>query len=181
MTLSGCKSGAALGRKIDAFLKISIAASAVLAAASVGYYHLVYLPARDVQVDVERKLERARAEYSRLAEQARIADEKRAAEEKQATDKEAVQIRYQLCVRSAESFYSNSWTKECKRISDNSAKAHADCIAKAKGDTSFCDQVYKITDGSPSCSLPRTIATDLGEELEKTRNRCLQESRSGLQ
>jgi hypothetical protein len=56
---------------VDAFLKVSVAASLLLAAGSVGYYHSIYLPGRDAQLDRERKLDAARAEYSRQAEQAR--------------------------------------------------------------------------------------------------------------
>lgn len=173
--------GAALGRKIDGFLKISIAASVILAAASVGYYHVVYLPNRDAQLDDERKLERGRAEYSRLAEQARLADEKRAAEEKQNAEKEAVQTRYQYCIRSAQNIYETGWASQCKRISDAAVKEHSGCIAQGTLQKSACDNIYRTTDASPNCSLPRVLANDLGEDLEKARNRCLQESRSGFQ
>lgn len=166
--------------KIDAFLKISIAASVILAASSVGYYYVVYLPKRDAQLDADKNLDRARAEYARLAEQARVAAEKQSAEQKQAADRVAVQNRYQICVRTAENIYTTSWASQCKSIAAKSIKQHADCVAQGTLQRSSCDTIYSIADATPTCDLPRIMGKDLDDDLEKARSRCLQESQSGL-
>lgn len=108
--------------KVDSFLKVSIAASVLIASGSVANYYLRYLPQRDTQTENDRKLERARTEYSRQAEQARLAAENQANEEKQAADRETVQSRYQLCVRTAEISYSRGWADQCKRVADKAQK-----------------------------------------------------------
>jgi hypothetical protein len=165
---------------IDAFLKASIAASVLIASASVAYYYLYYLPQRDAQVDSDRKLERARIEYSRQAEQARLSAEKQANDAKQNADREAVQNRYQICVQTAEDVYNVSWADQCKRIADKALKQRTDCLAKAT-DKTYCDSVYPPKDATPNCGLPRALGNDLDDQLQKSRERCLQESRLGLQ
>ena len=164
---------------VDAFLKLSIAISLLGAAASVGYYYSVYLPARDAQVDRERKLDAARAEYSRQAEQARTETQKREVEAKEAAAREATQGRYLACIHIAESNYSGGWADQCKRNADKTAKNRKDCISTGSTKDT-CDMLW-AADSSPSCTLPRGIGTDLNEELDKSRKRCLEESRAGLQ
>lgn len=156
-----------------------------------GYYYSAYLPARDAQLDRDRKLEAARAEYARQAEQARLTaarqeSEARAAAEKQEADerlaaaREAVQRRYRTCVSNAEANYSANWTQACRRISEKTAKDYKDCLAQGTA-KSTCDQVYSERSASPDCSLPRALGNDISEVLDKTRARCLEESRAGLQ
>jgi hypothetical protein len=65
-----------MATKVDTFLKASIAASVLIASASIAYYYLHYLPQRDAQVDRIRQMEQARIEFSRQAEQARLIEEK---------------------------------------------------------------------------------------------------------
>ncbi len=166
-------------RAVDAFLKLSLAVSLLAAAGSVGYYHAIYLPARDSQLDRDRKIESARAEYSRQAEQARLAEENRQAEENQAAAREAVQVRYRTCLTNAENNYSYSWAQACKRISDQAVKDSKDCLSQPVNTKSSCDLLYP--ERARDCtSLPRVLATDIGD-LDKARKRCLDESQAGLQ
>lgn len=149
------------------------------AAASVGYYFAVYLPARDAQLDRERRLEAAQIEYSKQSEQARVAAEKRVAEEKQIAAQAAVQSRYQSCVRTAENNYNASWAQACKMVSDKSAKGFKDCVSG--GSTKeWCDKIWTDRNISPDCTLPRAVGTDIDNLLENSRKRCLEESRAGL-
>jgi hypothetical protein len=176
---------------IDTFLKVSTAAAALFAAASVGYYFLLYLPQRDAQLDRERRLDAARIEYSRQAEQARISAEKaneqaRAAAEKhdlearQEVAREAIQTRYRSCVRNAEINYSSAWAEGCKQQSDRASKAYRNCMKDPNN--SFCDTLYsERANLSLDCSLPRALGTDISESLDKARKRCLDESQAGLQ
>ncbi len=182
---------------MTALLKVSIVASVLLASSSAGYYYVVCLPRRDAQLDVERMLERARADDEKRAERERADDEKRAErerilseqrelEQRQSAEKAAAQIRYQTCLSRASNNYEASWAAACKRVGDpyNSlvAKNLADCISKGQMSKKECDLIYKhFEDASPSCALPRVIATDLNADLGKARDRCLQENRAGLQ
>ena len=168
-----------MASKIDAFLKISIAAGVILASSSAGYYFAVYLPHRDEILDRERKIERAKVEYSRQADQVRIAAEKAAQDRRQAVAAGAIQAQYRSCVADADSNYSAGWALACKRIAEKTDKDRADCMLTAMKDN--CAAIYKREDGGPSCSLPRQTGTDLDQRLEKARGRCLDESRAGLQ
>ena len=164
---------------VDAFLKVSLAVSLLAVAGSVGYYYAIYLPARDAQIDRDRKVDAAFAEYSRQAEQARLAVEKRESEEARTAAREAVQVRYRTCLRTAESVYQINWSHECKRISDQNTKSRKDCLAQGSPKAT-CDVLYP--DLPAECtSLPRITATDIGNELDKARKRCLEESQAGLQ
>lgn len=160
--------------KIDILLKLSIAASVLFTSSSVGYYYLLYLPRRDAQLDVERAFERARADALQ-----RMFSEQRALEERQSAEKAAALTRYQTCLSEANANYQAVRATACKRLGEQSRKDHDDCISKNVG-KNFCDVTYAIRDASPNCSLPREIATDFDADLEKARDRCLQENRSGL-
>jgi hypothetical protein len=157
---------------IDTFLKLCVGVSLLGAAGSVGYYYSVYLPARDSQLDRDRKLEAARADYAKQAEQERIAAEKRDAEARQAAAREASQATYQICIQSAGANYNTGWASNCRRIGEQNAKSNKDCLAQGTAKT-YCDNVYSNRDASPNCALPRILATDLNDQLEKARKRCL--------
>jgi hypothetical protein len=187
MLAAGGISGGRKGRRLSKDLHFSVALGA---AGSVGYYYSIYLPARDAQLDRDRKLEAVRAEYSRQAEQARLAAEKREAEdrlsaekreaeERQAAAGEAVQLRYRTCIRIAEGNYSATWTQQCKKISDRASKDYKDCLSKGTFDKATCDTLYSERDASPDCALPRTIGTDISDILDKARRAFLDPSRLG--
>jgi hypothetical protein len=171
------RGGQVLAGGVDALVKLSVAASVLLASGSVGYYYVVYLPDRDAGIAREQKLEKAKAELTRHVDQQRREAEQRAADERRANDQAEAKAAYQSCVALADRSYNAMWASTCKRLADKDAKDRADCVAKG---SSFCD-IYKQGDGSPSCSLPRVLASDLDTTHEKSRDRCLQESKSGLQ
>jgi hypothetical protein len=77
---------------VDAFLKVSIAASLLLAAGSVGYYYSIYLPKRDAQIDRERLIERSRVEITEKAVAARLQAEKEEAESQAAAARLSAQV-----------------------------------------------------------------------------------------
>jgi hypothetical protein len=170
-----------LAGAIDSLLKISIAASVLIASGSISYYYMRYLPERDAQIENERKLENARTEYARQVEQSRAAAEKTADIERQAADKEATQTRYKICLKNADSNYSFAWADQCRKIADAAQKNRSECISKSTTDKSSCDLIYPKVDFNPDCSLNRAIGNDLNDQLQKSHERCLQESRLGLQ
>ena len=167
-----------MAARIDTFLKGSIAASVLIAAASIAYYYLHYLPQRDAQVDRIQQMEQARIEFSRQAEQARLIEEKRTLEERRAAEKEALQNAYQLCISNAEDNYSRNWADQCKRVAAKAQTDRAECLAKGQT-KSTCDIFNPVADSSPSCTL--SGGKVLNERLQQSRERCLQESRLGLQ
>jgi hypothetical protein len=164
---------------VDAFLKVSIAAAALFASASVGYYYVHYLPQRDAQLDQNRKLEAARADLAKQADYARQAAEKRASEERQTANREALQARYRLCVSNVERNYSETWAEECRKVSAKAKKDRADCYARGGTTKDLCDAINPVKEYSEDCSLPNGKA--INEQLERSRARCLQESQLGLQ
>lgn len=175
-----CQRGLRMAGPVDTFLKLCVGLSLLGAAGSVGYYYSVYLPSRDAQLDRDRKLDAAHAEYAKQAAEARIAAEKRDAEERQAAARDASQTAYQVCTANAQANYSAVWATSCKRIADQSAKSNKDCLTQGSA-KSYCDTVYASRDASPNCALPRVLANDLTDQLEKARKLCLDESRAGLQ
>jgi hypothetical protein len=164
----------ALEGKIDILLKLSIAASVLFASSTVGYHYLVYVPRRDAQLDVERAFERLRADALQ-----RMFSEQRALEDRQSAEKATALMRYQTCLNGANANYQALRATACKRLGEQSRKDHDDCISKNLG-KNFCDVTYAIRDASPSCTLPRETAADFDADVEKARDRCLQENRSGL-
>jgi len=174
--------------KLDAIFKLSIIGSVILASLSVGYYYVLYLPHRDAQLDIERKMERARAddllhaEQERvLAEQERARSDQRALEQRQLAEKAAIKLSYDNCLLDAEGDYSNAWAAKCNALREVLAKQHADCIADRFMTKAICDESHKVPDASASCKLPHTIAVDVQDSWDKARNRCLQESIAGVQ
>ena len=81
--------------RIDTFLKLSIIASAFIVAASAAYYYLVFLPQRDAQLVMERKLERAGVEALRREQAARAEAEKSAVRERMLSERRALDARFQ--------------------------------------------------------------------------------------
>jgi hypothetical protein len=176
--------------RIDTFLKLSIIASAFMVAASAAYYYLVFLPQRDAQLIMERKLERAGVEALRREQAARAEAEKSAArermlserrEEREAAKKAAAQSRHQMCLDRAQEGYSASWAVACKRIAVQAAKDYTECTSSMGLSKEVCDKTYPDRHASSTCGLPHAIKTDLTANLEKARDRCSQENKMGLQ
>ena len=178
--------------RIDTFLKLSIIASAFIVAASAAYYYLVFLPQRDAQLVMERKLERAgvealrreqaaRAEAEKSAVRERMLSERRALEEREAAKKAAAQSHYQMCLDRAQEGYSTSWAVACKRIAVQAAKDFTECTSSMGLSKEVCDKTYPDRNASSTCGLPHAIKTDLTANLEKARDRCSQENKMGLQ
>jgi hypothetical protein len=166
--------------KLDAFLKLSIIASVLLASSSVAYYYAVYLPDRDARIDAATAAaEQRRAEEKTAAEQRR-AEEKAAAEERRSEEQTDAQMRYNRCLGKAEDVYNSAWASNCSSRGKEAQQKHDRCIADPRNDKELCDQHYQLLDASANCALPRTLASDLEASLNKERERCLQASKAGL-
>ena len=82
--------------------KLSLIVSLLLASSGVAFYYAVYLPRRDVQLDNERKLEKAQADArNRVAQERSLANQKKS-EQRQAEAKVGAEAHYQTCLNRAE-------------------------------------------------------------------------------
>jgi hypothetical protein len=183
--------------RIDALLKLSVIAGVLVASSSVAYYYVMYSPRRDAQLDIERAWERARADAERRAEWERALSEQRASEQRaseqraseqraseqraseqgasdkpQATENATAQMRYQVCLSSAQSKYAAAWTESCKRLG---IKDRAECLAESYGSKELCDSMQRDRDVTPNCFLPRSVGTEIKSQLTNARERCQQE------
>jgi CHAT domain-containing protein len=177
----------ALAGKIDAILKISIVASVLFASSSVGYYYLSYLPRRDARFEPERALEQLRTAAQKRAEQEQLlsaqqASEQRALEQQAAEQRQSLENadRYQACLSHASQSYNESRMAACNRLQEKVIKNHDTCIRSGFREK-VCNLAYVVREPSPNCALPQAIASNLDDEAEKARDRCLKESRLGLQ
>jgi hypothetical protein len=178
-----------LAAKIDAIRKLSIVTSVLLASSSAGYYYLVYLPQRDVQFEPQRVLERFRAAAEKRAESAeqelslfeQKVSEQRAAEQKAAEERHALEKanRYQACLSRAADNYNASRLAACNRSREKIIKDQDDCFNLGFS-RNVCAMAHVVPEVSPSCTLARTVRLALDADLEKARDRCLEEDKDGF-
>jgi hypothetical protein len=176
-----------LARKTEAILKLSVVAAVLLASSSVGYYYLVHLPHRDAQFEPERVLESLRTAEQRRAEQEQLlfeqkVSEQRAGEQKVVEERQALEKanRYQACLSRAIDNYNASRLAACNRPREKIVKDRDDCI-KLGFSEKVCAMAHVVREASPNCPLPRAVALALDADVEKARDRCLEEDRLGLQ
>jgi hypothetical protein len=175
-----------LAGKIDAILKRSVVASVLLASSPVGYYYLVHLPRQDAQFESERVLERLRTAAQKRAEQElslfeQKVTEQRAAEQKAAEERQAWEKanRYQACLSRATDSYNASRLAACNRPREKIIKDQDDCV-KLGFSRNVCAMAHVVPEASPSCTLPRTVRLALDADVEKARNRCLEDDMDGF-
>jgi hypothetical protein len=111
----------------------------------------------------------------------RLAAEKSDAEVQQTAAREAAQAKYENCIRTAENTYSSSHAEQCKRVQEKNASDLRDCLSLQLLTKSSCEAMYGGHGSSSDCSLPIAIDSALSDQLKISRNRCLDESRTGLQ
>jgi hypothetical protein len=160
---------------------LGIVVSTVLASSSVGYYHAVYLPRRDAELDQDRALEETLAYARKRAAQLRLAAEQRDEAARRSMDQADADGRYQTCLSNAGATHDASWAAACKRIADKAVADRADCLAKSRMPEGYCVAVYRTRDLSPTCALPAAVAADLDGGLNAARKRCLWERQAALQ
>jgi hypothetical protein len=166
-----------LSINICAILKVGVAASALLASSSVGYYYLAYLPYRDAEP--ERALELAAGKMP--AEQGQSffeqqALERRAAQQKATEERQALEKanRYQACLSRATEKYNASRLSTCNLPREKIIKDRDDCI-KLGFSEKVCAMAHVVPEASPNCTLPRAVALSLDADVEKARDRCREE------
>jgi cell division septation protein DedD len=175
-----------LARKIDAILKRSVVASVLGASSPVGYYYLVHLPRQDAQLESEQVLERLRTAAQKRAEQElslfeQKVSEQRAAEQKAAEERQALEKanRYQACLSRATDSYNASRLAACNRTREKIIKDQDDCFNLGFS-RNVCAMAHVVPEPSPSCTLPRTVRLALDADVEKARDRCVEEDKDGF-
>jgi hypothetical protein len=171
----------ALAAKIGRFLKIGVIAALLVCVCAAAYYYAVYLPQRDAARANEERLQQARDAAAKRAEQERLLAQQQELEQRRAQQQAAAQVRYQACLKDAAATRTASWAAQCKSIADKTAADHDNCLSVLKLPKAYCDSSYTVRDGSPACTLPTANASVLDADLERARNRCLQESKAALQ
>jgi hypothetical protein len=174
-----------LAGKIDAILKLCVVASVLLASSGVGYYYLVHLPHQEAQFEPERVLERLRAAAKKRAEQEQLlfeqqASEQRAAEQQRVEERQTLEKanRYQACLSRATDNYNASRLAACNRPREKIIKDRNNCIELGFSEK-VCAMAHVVREASPNCTLPRTVALALDADVEKARDRCLEEDKDG--
>jgi cell division septation protein DedD len=170
---------------MDAFLKLSVVVSVLLASSSVGYYYLVHLPHRDAQFEPERVLERLRAVAQARAEQEQLlfkqqASERRATEQQAAEERQILEKgnRYQACLSRAFDNYNASRLAACNQTREKIIKDRDNCIQLGFSEK-VCAMAHIVREASPNCTLPRAVALSLDADVVKARDRCPEGERDG--
>jgi hypothetical protein len=160
---------------LNTLLKASIVVSVAIATLGVGYYFAIYVPKKDAAQDAERSAEVLRLNRSRAEQEPGTEDERAAAAQK----KLRISSRYEACVRDAELSYRYNATDKCRHIVEERRKMFDDCTRTLPQPT--CEAIHGTFNQSDNCALPTNLAKSLDDELEKSKNRCLQEFQLGLQ
>ena len=156
-----------MGANSDDILKLSLAAAVLAGGLSVAYHYAVYIPAHDQQVEATKQSQ-AQKQQTRLAAVA-------TAEIAQAKDR---QTAYRVCLSDAQMNYSNRWNGSCKIKSEQADRSRNFCTSGGT-DAALCLQ-YFPTLPVASCELAGTLADDYDAALKASKQRCLEEAKSGL-
>ena len=84
------------------------------------------------------------------------------------------------CLQNTQEIYASTWAKACNSVAQGSVKQQrAECLARGGGQAE-CESRYAVHDVSPQCSLPKDVAEDIEARCDKSREYCLQASKTGL-
>jgi len=147
----------------DTVLKLSIAVAFLIAGVSVGYYFLVYVPAKD-----------ARAQAAATAAAAN-ATAQQAASQQVATRRSA---NYNTCLAAADTAYHADWNSNCSTRSTQREADFNRCVGGFLSESDCRDQNPYIP--PTDCQLPTVVADSINGELRDAKDRCLQQAKDGL-
>jgi len=171
----------------DNWFKLSIAVAVLFIGVSVGYYLVFFIPNNE-----KSKVERADyKEQQKIQEQ-----QEREFQQEQKARTNATLL--QQCLSNAVKAYNENWKTNCIDVAQKTEKANTDWNKKCLSDrqinyndclarygavlgTSSCQEFLKIgncdatfgtVDYSADCSLPKTRADSLDEQLKDAKNEC---------
>jgi hypothetical protein len=122
-----------------------------------------------------------RAEQEQLLFEQKVS-EQRAAEQKVVEERQALEKanRYEACLSRATDNYNASRLAACNRPREKIIKDQDDCVNLGFS-RKVCAMAHVVREASPNCTLPRAVALALDADVEKARDRCLEEDGLGLQ
>jgi hypothetical protein len=153
----------ARGVVVDAVLKLSIAVAFLIAGVSIGYYFLVYVPAKDARTQAAASAAAANATAQAAASQQVAA--RRAAN-------------YNSCLASVDTTYHADWNSNCATRSQQREADYNRCLGGFLSESDCRDQNPFIP--PTDCQLPTTVADSVNAELKDGKDRCLQQAKDGL-
>ncbi|MEW9854870.1 hypothetical protein [Novosphingobium sp. M1R2S20] len=156
-----------MAMNVNAVLKLSIAAGALLAGAGVGYYYGIFLPAESIHRTLEAGQERqaAAADQRAALERARMLETRR---------REAAQQRYEVCLAAAETAYRSRWTSGCRTQHIRQRAAYEDCADDWFRTRDACRRDFPV-EPERGCALPALISSRLAAARDSARTQCLGE------
>lgn len=153
--------------KSQEYLRLALAAAAILIGLSVAYHYVIYIPEKDRARDLEI---RSKADHDALQ-----LKERQAADSKLAMDR---RTNYRICLSNAQEDYHQRWEASCRVRSGAADKSRSQCIANGLTE-SYCGNSYPPLAAS-HCELPQSVSENYDSMLKEDRKRCLDEAKSGV-
>lgn len=153
--------------KSQEYLRLAVAAAALLIGLSIAYHYVVYIPEKDRAKDAQAA--------SKAADEMLRAEKEQASAEKASLER---RTNYRICLSNAQENYSNRWDSSCKSRSDLAEKNRADCLARGI-DASYCQTSYPPFPAA-NCSLPNNVSDDYDAMLREEKQLCLDEAKSDV-
>jgi hypothetical protein len=88
--------------------------------------------------------------------------------------------RYEACLSRTTDRYNASRLAACNRPREKTIKDQDDCVKLLGFSRNVCAMAHVVPEASPNCTLPRTVRLALDADLEKARDRCLEEDKDGF-
>lgn len=151
----------------DTMLKISVAIAFLIAGVSIGYYFLVYVPAKDA---------RTQAAASAAAANATAQASAQSAASQQTASRRAAN--YNSCLATADASYHADWNSNCATRSQQREADYNRCAGGFLSE-SDCRETNPYIP-TVDCQLPSALADSLNGELRDAKDRCLQQAKDGL-
>lgn len=153
--------------KSQEYLRLAMAAAALLIGVSIAYHYVIYVPEQD-RAEKEEKAAKA----TKLAQITEVKDK--------AAEKSALSRRtnYKICVSTADYGYHARWDGLCRKKSEEADKGRAECVAKGYAEDN-CRSYFPPLPSS-DCLLPRETSENYDAMLKEEKKQCLEEARSGI-
>ena len=141
----------------------------------VGYYYIYALPKLNSD---KLNFEKDKYNEEKIQKQQQEEEQKRAELEKQQKEEEqryANKTLLEDCLQTSEINYLNSWSKNCTAQAKKNRNEYQECLDTFKkyGDEyTTCAWHKNLIDDSYSCSLPSSIADDLGNDRKDSKDEC---------
>ena len=153
--------------KSQEYLRLALAAAAILVGLSIAYHYVIYIPEKD-------RAQKLQAE-AKVVTETRLLQTKQVADAKAALDR---RTSYRVCLSAAQADYSARWDASCKVRSVAADKSRAQCIQNGIGEES-CLGYYPAIPAA-DCTLARSLSENYDAMLREDKKRCLDEARTDV-